>query len=73
MGGQTESTPRLVQDAIDNARKATFTTWDRVLMAVLTEESLNETITTLEEGGGWEYVIYLYEYIFMHSSVKNAW
>ena len=46
---------------------------DYVLMSVLKEEHLNENLQSLEEGGGWEYVLYLHSYNSMQGSVKNAW
>jgi len=67
------STPRLVQKAIDHAEKSRFCTLEKILISVLMEESLSETLQTLEEGGGWEYVFFLFEYVSAQYSVKSAW
>jgi len=36
-------------------------------------ENLNETMQSLETGGGWEYVFFLFEYISAQTSIKTAW
>ena len=46
---------------------------DHVLMSVLKEEHICETLQSLEEGGGWDYLLYLHQHNTMQGSVKTAW
>ena len=70
---QHSTTPLIVKKAIKNAEGANFHWMDLILLAVLNNENLNETLQSLEAGGGWEYVLYLYEYQTMQNSIKTAW
>lgn len=74
MGHQTSTitTPAIVQKAIDRAEKSSYNMMDYILLKVLTHKECNETLQTLDLYG-WDYVIYLYEYIEMMDTVDTAW
>ena len=46
---------------------------DYIILSILNDENLNETLVSLDEGGGWEYLLYLYEYQSMQKSIRSAW
>lgn len=72
MAAKHSTTPLIVKKAIERAQKADFHWMDHILMSVLMEENLNETLQSLDIYG-WEYVLYLYEYQTMQQDIKAAW
>lgn len=73
MVNKHSTTPLVVKKAIEKAEKADFHWMDLILLSVLHNEDLNETLDSLEKGGGWSYILYLYQYQAMQLSVKSAW
>ena len=69
----THKLPEVVKRCIAKAEKAKFHWMDQVLLGVLKDKEYSETLESIEVSGGWEYLLYLYEYKTMRQSVIDAW
>lgn len=73
MGRRDFKTPKIVKQSIKAAEDSNFSWLDNILLRVLYSKHYNETLQSLEYSGGWEYVLYLFEYDQMQGYIKEAW
>jgi hypothetical protein len=73
VGRRDFETPKIVEQAIKVAEDSDFSWMDHILLRVLHSKRYSETLQSLEVSGGWEYVLYLFQYEQMQDSIKEAW
>lgn len=73
VGQQIQELPAVVKRAIKHTEETVNNVFETILLTVLLDKNCSETLESLYEGGGWDYIRILYNAIMSRRSVEQAW